>query len=98
MEEFWRGRVDAILERKPRLLSTSIFDRLVRRGSSGRIRRWCVTSERCGARGSGVQPQRRFRSKLAWARKLKLTGLTGLTGLTVRTGRSAGAGTTTCGV
>ncbi len=35
MDTYWRGRVDAILERKPRLLSTSILDRLVAEGFEG---------------------------------------------------------------
>lgn len=35
MDAYWRGRVDAILQKKPRLLSTSIFDRLVAEGFEG---------------------------------------------------------------
>lgn len=35
MDAYWRGRVDAILRRKPRLLSTSVFDRLVAEGFEG---------------------------------------------------------------
>jgi transposase len=35
MDVFWRGRVDVILQKKPRLLSTSIFDRLVAEGFEG---------------------------------------------------------------
>jgi hypothetical protein len=35
MDPFWCGRVDAILRTKPRLLATSIFDRLVAEGFEG---------------------------------------------------------------
>ena len=35
MDGFWRGRVDAILGQKPKLLSTSIFDRLTAEGFEG---------------------------------------------------------------
>ncbi|MPZ54736.1 MAG: IS21 family transposase [Acidimicrobiia bacterium] len=35
MDAYWRGRVDTILQKKPRLLSTSIFDRLVAEGFEG---------------------------------------------------------------
>ena len=35
MDAYWRGRVDAILVQKPRLLSTSIHDRLVAEGFEG---------------------------------------------------------------
>lgn len=35
MDAFWQGRVDAILRLKPKLLSTSIFDRLVAEGFEG---------------------------------------------------------------
>lgn len=35
MDGYWRGRVDVILGKKPRLLATSIFDRLVAEGFEG---------------------------------------------------------------
>ena len=62
MTSVWRARIEVLLGTHPRLLATSVHNKLRAEGSVAPIRRWCGQCARSAGLGSGRPRRRRCRS------------------------------------